>query len=232
MATFNQQGQTIGTQNNLSNPVTNSVLTFADLTDTQKQRLTSKFLDVHPLRCQSTLVEYVLQKSSEDEEAPFSYDDITNNSPTANIELGDQWVDLTESERDELLPIQEYLETKAENIRDHLEELQGDTECDLLQERLLRWESVVDKYQNNVQNLNDAEFYTHPEIYQWFSCSDWLIGALEEKGECTLDDEFWGRHTCGQSVTLDCVMQKIAFDWFVHYGEEGLTQEQAKELNL
>lgn len=218
MATFNQQGQTVDTQNNFSNPVTNSVLTFAALTDTQKQRLVSKFLDVHPLRLQNTLVEYALKKSHEDGEAPFSHDDITNNLPTANIELSDRWVDLIESERDEML---EELQEKFDDLYGDIEDTEGHPE-----------QKEIETLSSDIEALENADFDNYPEIYQWFSCSDWLIRALEEKGECTLDDEFWGRQVCGQSVVQDCVMQEIAFDWFVNYGEEGLTQEQAKELNL
>ena len=91
---------------------TQNGLTFAQLNDTQKQRLADKFLEVHPLRLQNTLVEYVLQKSHEDLEAPFSYDDITNNEPTANINLSSGWEDLTESERDAML---EDLQEKRKN---------------------------------------------------------------------------------------------------------------------
>jgi len=192
----------------------NNGLTFSQLNDTQKQRLVDKFLDVHPLRLNNSIVEYVLQKSHEDMDAPFSYDDIINNEPTANIELSNQWVDLTESERDEMLEeLQEKLESLEEN--ENYEEME-------------EWEKVTD----DIQALEDADFDNYPEIYQWFSCSDWLIRELESRGECTLDNEFWGRQCCGQSVVLDCVMQEIAFSWFVAYGEDSLTWNQITELGL
>ena len=171
-------------------------------------------MDSNPLRLQNSLVEYVLTKSYEDFEAPFSHDDITNNDPTANIALSTGGEDLTESQRNEMLEeLQEKLEILEE--KENYEELE-------------EWEQLT----NNIQELEDADFNDYPEIYQWFSCSDWLIRALEEKGECTLDSEFWGRQCCGQSVVLDNVMQEIAFDWFVNYNEVSLSWEQIMELGL
>lgn len=198
---------------------TSKTVKFSQLTCTQKQQLADKFLDIHPMRLQNTLVEYVLQKSFEDMNAPFSYNDITNNVPTANIEVSGEWLEITESERDEML----------EELQEKLEALEENEDYEDLEE----WEKIT----NDIQELEDASFDNYPEIYQWFSCSgfscsDWLIRELEDRGQCTLDNEFWGRQCCGQSVALDSVMQEIAFDWFVNYGEEGLTQEQMIELNL
>lgn len=191
----------------------NNGLTFSQLNDVQKQNLASKLLDVHPMRLQNNLVEYVLQKSHEDSEAPFSVDDITNNEPTQEIELSDRYEELTESERDELL--EELKETLYEvEARQNYEESE-------------QYETLV----SDIEALEEMEdFANYPEIYQWFSCSDWLIRALEEKGECTLDNEFWGRQCCGQSVVLDSVIQEIAFDWFVDYEKDYLTWEQITKL--
>jgi hypothetical protein len=193
-------------------------LTFAQLNDTQKQRLVDKFLDVHPLRLNNSLVEYVLQQDDH-ENAPFTRDDITNNEPTANIELSDQWVELTESERDEML---EELQEKYDDLYGDIE----DTEDHPEQEK-------IETLSSDIEALGVVSYFEdYPEIYQWFSCSDWLIRALESKGQCTLDDEFWGRQACGQSVTLDCVMQEIAFDWFCSYGKDSLNWDQIVELGL
>jgi hypothetical protein len=192
----------------------NNGLTFAQLNDTQKQRLVDKFLDVHPLRLNNNLVEYVLQKSLEDSDAPFSYDDITNHDYYGNVDLSSGNYDLTEEERDEKL-------SELEDIRDELEQNED-------YEELEQWENVT----NDIQELEDMDFYQTPEIYQWFSCSDWLIRELDSMGECTLDGEFWGRQCCGQSVALDHVMQQIAFNWFVDYNSESLTLDQIVELGL
>ena len=196
-----------------SNNTQNNGLTFSQLNDNQKQRLVDKFLDVHPLRLQNSIVEYILSQDDY-ENAPFTRDDITNNGPTANIELSDQLIELTESQRDEAL----------EELQEKLEELEENEDYEELEE----WKKLTD----DIQELEDVSFDNYPEIYQWFSCSDWLIGELENRGECTLDGEFWGRQCCGQSVTLDCIMQEIAFSWFVSYGEDSLSWNQIVELGL
>ena len=204
------------TQEELKYKGHNSIVLFDDLTYTQKQNLASRFLDLHPLRLQNSLVEYVLRQSNEDHETPFSYDDITNNSPTANIELSDQWVDLTESDRDEML---EELQEKFDELYGDIEDTEGHPE-----------QENIETLSSDIEALESVDFDNYPEIYQWFSCSVWLIRELESRGECTLDDEFWGRQCFGQSVTLDHVMQEIAYHWFLPYKEKGLTQEKVKEL--
>ena len=205
------------TQEQLKYKGHNSIVLFENLTCTQKQNLVSRFLEEHPLHLQNSLVEYVLQQEDYDN-APFTREDITNNEPTANIELSDQWVDLTESDRDEML---EELQEKFDELYGDIEDTEGHPE-----------QENMETLSSDIEALEDASFDDYPEIYQWFSCSDWLIHELESRGECTLDDEFWGRQCCGQSVTLDCVMQEIAYHWFLPYRGEGLTQEKVKELRL
>lgn len=204
---------------------TQNGLTFAQLNDTQKQRIAAKFLDVHPTRLNNSIVEYILRKSWDDQEAPFCYDDITNNEPTANICVNGSWDDYNEADRDELL---EELQEKLEELQEQQTELEDNDQpvpSDLLE--------AIEALENDIEALKEVtEFEDYPEIYQWFSCSDWFIRALEEKGQCTLDDEFWGRQACGQSITLDQVVQEIAFDWFCNYGETTLSWNQIVELGL
>lgn len=182
--------------------------TFATLTNSQKQELVSCMLNEHPLRLQNTLVEYVLHKSYEDPHAPFSYDDITNFAVFGEICIGGLWEQLTEEERDE-----KVLELERE---------QTDLEIDNP-----KWHEI----QEIIDDLVDMNFDRCPEVYQWFSCTDWLIRELEEKGECTLDGEFWGRQCCGQSVVLDSVMQTIAFEYACDHGKNYLTADQFLTLN-
>ncbi|AGH32111.1 hypothetical protein VPHG_00044 [Vibrio phage 11895-B1] len=182
--------------------------TFANLNDSQKQKLVDRMLNDHPLRLQNTLVEYVLQKSYEDLDAPFSYEDITNFEYYGEVCINDEWEEFTESERDEKVS--------------ELEDEQTDLEID---------DPEWDEIQEIIDDLNNMDFDQLPEIYQWFSCSDWLIRELESKGQCTLDDEFWGRQCCGQSVVLDNVMQEIAFEYACDYGNNYLTADQFFTLN-
>ena len=207
---------------------------FSDLNDSQKQKLADQLLNVHPMRLQNTIVEYILSKSWEDEEAPFSWDDVTNYEYYGTVEINGCWEDLTEEERDEKLHIYEYLADKAQTIFDDLEdqqqEAENDDQCYLVQDKADRMEKVLNKYTGIKDNLESMDFDEQPEIFQWFSCSDWLIMKLEEHGQCTLDLEFWGRQACGQSVTLDNVIQKIAFEYACDYNKDYLTTEQIEAL--
>ena len=52
-----------------------------------------------------------------------------------------------------------------------------------------------------------------PEIYEFWSVSDWLYDKLKIEGEIVfecLDFFVWGRRTTGQAIKLDDVIQKIA----------------------
>lgn len=218
--------------------------TFADLNDSQKQRVADRMLSDHPVHCNSTLVEYVLSKSLEDTEAPFCHDDITNNEYYGSVELNGYWEELTEDERDEKQALYEHLQARAEKVYNILEERQCpldeddfeaelcyDHAYDVLQEQIEHWEELKDGYQETVDNLESMDFDQQPEIYQWFSCSDWLIRALDQAGECTLDNEFWGRQAYGQSIVLDGVIQRIAFEYACDYNETTLTREYVEGLS-
>ena len=180
---------------------------FKDLTESQKQGLATKLLSDHPIRLQNTLVQYVLEQSHEDQNAPFSFEDITNFECTGYVDLSNGGFELTESARNE----------KLEELYDIINDLDDETE-------------QYDIISNDIDCLTDLEFYILPEIYQWFSCDDYLIYKLEEKGQCTLDREFWGRQTFGQSVVLDGVIQLIAFEYACDYGQDYLTEDQIKDL--
>lgn len=228
---------------------------FSDLNDTQKQKLAEKLLNNHPMRLQNTLVEYVLAKSFEDTDAPFCFDDITNFYNTGDVEITlsngntEYLEDITEEDRDQKVEFLEHLKDRIDLVVDTLNDKLSDLEVDqmgvddqesnLLQaeinklngklERLEQKQYNLDK---SIDDLNGMEFDRMPEIYQWFSCSDWLIHALDNKGQCTLNGEFWGRQCCGQSVTLDHVIQFIAYEWACDYENDYLTDENLKDLDL
>lgn len=195
-----------------SNAATEPRYTFANLNDSQKQTLVDNLLLVHPLRLNNTIVEYILSQDDYDN-APFTREDITNNTAYGQVELDNSWEELTEEERD----------AKVAELEDQLYDLELEGSYEDLEGES---EELHDKLTQDLQNLNDMHFDEYPEIYQWFSCSDWLIRELEEKGQCTLDGEFWGRQCCGQSVVLDHVMQAIAFEYACDYSKDTLSAAQ------
>ena len=213
-------------------------ITFKDLNDSQKQTITDKFLSDHPVTLQNAIVEYVLSKSFEDfKEAPFSHDDITNNDPTGQIKINGVWFEFYEQDvdRDNKISLYEHLESKCsevlESLNNDLVDLElTEEEAESLEEKIEHWQEKLEGFEEIIAELNDMEFEDYPEIYQWLLCSDYLIRALEKKGQCTLDSQFWGRQVCGQSIVLDNVIQEISFDYFCDYGKKYLTQEQLKEL--
>jgi len=193
---------------------------FDDLTDSQKQDMTQEFLRDMLVINQNTVVEYILSKSIEGcDEAPFHYDDISNNTPTGQIEINGSWWTLTEDSRDEKLEFYERLRDKASDVVDARYNLLNDCsddEWDSLNAKHDKIEELHGKFETICDELENMAFDEYPEIYQWFECDSYLIAKLEERGECILDDTYWGRTCCGQSIILDNVVQKIAYD---HYTE-------------
>ncbi len=120
---------------------------------------------------------------------PFTSDDITNNQPTANIETSDCWEDMTEEEKNELV---EELEEKRDEQEEDSEE----------------W----DRIDSLIDAANEADFENYPEFYQWFTMDDRLLHRLEEQGQCTLDNKYWGRPEYNQSITADACIQKACYE--------------------
>ena len=53
---------------------------------------------------------------------------------------------------------------------------------------------------------------TAQEIYEWWVCSDWMIGKLRALGEPILSNDYgdwWGRCGTGQAIKLDNVIDRI-----------------------
>jgi hypothetical protein len=189
---------------------------FKDLTHSEKQDLASDYIATQTVYLMNDEVEYILSKSHEDyENVPFSYDDITNYKYYGGIEISGEWHQLTEDERDTKLEFYEYLRDKAVDLMDSCIRDNGSSEdASLAQNRL---DARYTRYADICIDLESMHFDNLPEIYQWFLCSDHLIRELEEKGECTLDDQYWGRQCCGQSITMDYVIQKIAYEYMTTF---------------
>jgi hypothetical protein len=192
--------------------------TFSELNDSQKQDVAQAYLNKQTVVCQNELVEFVLKQSrDEDNNAPFSHDDITNFNYFGHIEINGYSYELEQSERDEKLEFYEYLRDKADMVMDARYELlidANDEQYDTLYAKHDKTQDNHSRLDAICDELDSMEFDSQPEIYTWFYCSEWLIRALEEKGQCTLDGQFWGRTCCGQSIVLDHVIQTIAFEYY------------------
>lgn len=148
-------------------------------------------------------VEYILKKSVEDREAPFSYEDIglvfneeNAKYDTRNEILADEKI----KDKDKLLKELETLETK--------EELNN---------------FVID----NLISIDINDYEEKPEIFQWFFiCDDRIVKQLESRGEIILNNKFWGRQCYGQSITMDGVIIRIFKEWYLEL--YGLPFEWAK----
>ena len=68
-------------------------------------------------------------------------------------------------------------------------------------------EEEIQEIRDNGEDMN--------EIYEHWLVSDWLINRLKEENEPILETDletWWGRCATGQSIILDYVIQKIAYE--------------------
>lgn len=68
-------------------------------------------------------------------------------------------------------------------------------------------EEEIQEIRDNGEDMN--------EIYEHWLVSDWLINKLKEENEPILETDletWWGRCATGQSIILDYVIQKIAYE--------------------
>lgn len=188
-------------------------------------------------------VEFILKAEhmiQDTDSLPFTNDDITNNQPTANLETLTGWEDMTEEQRDELVEeYQEKLETldcDLDCFRDELssiisicnsfyncqteQEKQYNLTRTHLDNKVDQLQKEYDKLDSIIDDLNDAEFDNYPEIMQWILIDDRLLYRLEEMGECTLDDKYWGRCAFGQSITMDHCIKQACYDLAMCWKQE------------
>ena len=170
--------------------------------------------------------EYILSKSYEDPDAPFSYDDISN-----YFNRNEDKIEELTSEIEDLEEQIETIEGLTDNIKE-LEESYDDTEdedtleeINMLKEELSSYEDInkiktkVDEIQEELDDYEE-EYNSVPEIYEWYIVSSWLAKKLEEKGECIIDERLWGRQCCGQAVLLDGVISEICAELEILDGQK------------
>ena len=144
--------------------------------------------------CMNQEVEFILRMEHEVSDyslLPFTYDDITNNDCTGEIETQSGWETMTEEQRDT------FVEELEEVINDWVEgdDLEG-----------------LEEVKRLLDDANDIDIEDHPEIMQWFTMDDRLLNRLEGMGQCTLDNKYWGRQAYGQSITMDQCIMRACYD--------------------
>ncbi len=200
---------------NLPHKETFTVASFKELTDSQRQNIAEVYINRCVVYNMTTEVEYILNKSWEDQEAPFSEEDKENFDYYGTITINGYEYQLSEEEKEEKWHFYYNLKNKAETILDRVNESEPDTEDEevysIWEDKQERAQALFDKYEEIECNLHDLECDEQPEVFQWFLCPD-LCYHLKEHGEVVLNGDYWGRGCCGQSIILDYVIQKIAFD--------------------
>lgn len=71
-------------------------------------------------------------------------------------------------------------------------------------------------YPTDEDGKRDDDNGEYPEIYEYWSVSEWLADKLEGRDEVIfemLDFIVWGRQCTGQAIKLDCVIQDIAEEY-------------------
>lgn len=169
-------------------------------------------------------INYILSKSYEDSEAPFSYDDFEQFYYDED-ELKAAIVEDIESNEDK-----EYLLTNLILINDDLNQ-NLKTREELLKDlneylETLDIEELKEIFESLCLNLEDYERQT--EVMQWFIMDDRLLNELEERSEVVLNGSYWGRQCCGQALEMDGVIIEIFKEWFLNL--YGLPFDLTKEV--
>lgn len=177
-----------------------------DYNSIKNQDIKQKFVSNHVYCNVNSMTEYILSKSFEDREAPFSYDDVTNfyilpeyRGEYASFDGG------TEEQRREEI-------SRLEALKSDLEDDDSGLHEDSIQEKI----SLIEK---EIAELEDLESEPQ-EVFTWYMVSSYLAEKLAEKGECVLLDEgIWGRGTFGQAILLDYVISSICSDMEILEGQ-------------
>ncbi len=185
------------------------------------QRIKQKFVNREVYSHVGTMVEYILSKSYEERDIPFSWDDVTNLYRPYCPECGDS------------AGFEDITAYKCGNCDEIFEEKPVTCSCydedddepyeDLFEE--------IDAYKcencgHIVEDKDDLD-NENAEIFEWYIVSSFLCGKLEEHGEPVISDEdIWGRTCTGQSIMLDGVITRICYEMGILEGQKYDWSEQ------
>ena len=172
------------------------------------QRIKDDFVRRNVYRCVTSIVEYILNKSWEDRDAPFCHDDVLHfyvpRCPECHTEN-----DMEESEL--YLCVNCY--EKSDEPFEYCIECDSEDSYELFIGYKCGWcghlaEGIdIDTVQQ--------------EVYEWWIVSDWLLSKFGANGEVVIQHEnIWGRTCTGQAISLDSVISQICYDMRILEGQQ------------
>lgn len=194
-------------KNNNSNN-TNEVKRI-DFNSTENQRIKGDFVGREVYCNVNQMAEYILQKSFEDSDAPFTYEelDLQRFSYTGHYIAFDY---LTYTQKEE---VQEELQSLVDRLNDFETYEIEEEYFSYLTAGTYKAEQLS-KIEEELSEIEDLEG-DYIEVYEWWAVSNWLAEKLEEKGEIVAYTGMtciWGRGTTGQAILLDYVISEICND--------------------
>lgn len=171
------------------------------------QKIKSDFVSQEVLCCDTMVVEYILNKSYEDSDTPFTWDDVEFGENHICPECG--W-----DEYEEVFP--EDLDVKECNgfyICPICMEKHGTKEealqCCNSEDVFTVCKNCGKVFAGHVEDCFDEET---TEIYEWWRVSCYLYNKLKNHNEIVLEGPngyYWGRSCTGQDIYLDYVISII-----------------------
>lgn len=149
--------------------------------------------------CVSSEWDYILKKSYEDRDAPFSYEDVDLFDSDSAIEtLVNDFED--EDKKEDFVLLANDPDTYNRRVKTR-------NDFDMFLKSLDK-----DEVKIVYEDLGYEPCETEIEIYEWWIITDPLAYQLENQGEVILNGA-WGRCTSGQSITLDyeCIKAFLAY---------------------
>lgn len=177
----------------------------------------------------SEMTEYILKKSIDDPDAPFSNDDIENQMQSGELEWDGELI--TFDSQEELDEWKSEMEDKIESGRE--------SELDALSEEDPDYDEILNQITGGYDNLleildercREAEYMLeeYKEISEYWVCSPWLIARLSERNEAVIPlEQIWCRCTTGQSISIDGVIREIVREYILTNEEKSPTITQKK----
>lgn len=170
----------------------------------KNQSIKEKFVSREILANVNGMVEYILQKSYEDNNAPFTIDDCENYytyPEWSKTVLGEDlyFEGGTEDDKQTFLQNFDRLIEESEDLFNN-EEISEETH----ERNLQLIEEAKTEFEEATEESEPAD------VYEWWLVTGWLCEKLKQQGQVVIESEgIWGRKTTGQAILLDAVISRI-----------------------